>query len=320
MILLITKSLACSYAGVISVSDQVVDKDAVNQVIPINFGSSGDCNYLTYSVATSPDPAPGGASVTLIGSGPSLYVTQNGNVDSFAVAVSQRNSAGTPVVYTSFLINPYNEASFEEKSAFCLLNASSCTCSQTCTCSATDFCSSHLYLEPAAQTAFVYQIQDSPIAAEYDLNPFTMHEAQQDYGCPVDAYTLQIDYSAGGFTDSDAISDVSFNPTSLKVSVNVSDGAKASQTWTYRLIYNGVSYADFNPTGCYVQQPASFMTTPTPSLHLVANEVTQTVYTFESFLNSGGAACSALTYSMQGLETWMSWDTTSTSQPKLSVD
>lgn len=303
-----TQTYACTYSGAVTVSDQVVDQSAVNQVITVDFGTSGDCSSFSYSVATSPSPAPGGALVVLSGAGPSIEVTQNGNVDSFAVAVGHYQGSDV-VVYTSFLVHPYDSSMADFSTNFCTAYSSSCMCTASCTGTATDFCSSHLFLEPTLQTEFVYQIWDSPVPVDYALNPFTMHTAQHDYGCPVDLYTLEVDYNGGGFSDSLAVLGVTLDANTPKVTVSISDSAKASDLWTYRLVYNGAKYIDFNPSGCYIQLPTNFMATPTPSFNLVVNEVPPTLFTFESYANTGGAACSALTYGMQSLELWMAWDT-----------
>ena len=89
MIMLAATTSACTHSSVPTVADQIVALTASNEIITIpDFTTTGGCSILAYQVVTSPDPAPGGSIVILSGSGPSIEVTQNGNIDSFVVAVS----------------------------------------------------------------------------------------------------------------------------------------------------------------------------------------------------------------------------------------
>lgn len=193
-----------------------------------------------------------------------------------------------------------------------------------CTASIQDLCPSPRYLQPVTQTDFVYQIYDTPVTEIFQLLAFTEHFAQQDYGCTfVDTYTLQVDYGGSGFQDSASVTGVTFDAATLEVTLSISDGSKADFAWTYRLISNGSSFVDFSPTGCYVQL-ASFMVEPVASFILQASDLTTTVYTFESYTNTGGAACSQLSYELSGLtgnESWMQFSLPSpgTPNPSLSV-
>ena len=98
------------------------------------------------------------------------------------------------------------------------------------------------------------------------------------------------------------VAGVTFDPNTPKVTLNASDGTKANESWTYRLVYNSGPYMDFNPAGCYMELHASFMVAPVPSYDLVMNELTPTDYTFESYEYQGDPLlCGTVSYNLQGL-------------------
>ena len=99
------------------------------------------------------------------------------------------------------MVHPYDSAAADFTSVFCAANPGSCMCPPNSACAGEvlDFCTTHLFLNPVAQTEFIYYVYDSPVAVDYPLNAFDMPDNQPPYGCPVDLYTLEVDQSGSGF-------------------------------------------------------------------------------------------------------------------------
>ena len=143
---------ACIHSSVPSIADQIVAKTAVNQAVSIpDFVHTGCAGTSQYILRTSPDPAPGGAVVAFQASGPSIEISMNGNVDSFAVAISHENS-GEVYAYTAFIVHPYDSTATDFMSTFCSENSLSCMCPSNTSCSGSvlDFCSTLFFLQSVA--------------------------------------------------------------------------------------------------------------------------------------------------------------------------
>ena len=64
------------------------------------------CTSLSYQLKTSPPSLPGGAAVTFTGSEPSIFVTRDTNIDSFAVSITHEGASGEVYAYTAFMVHP----------------------------------------------------------------------------------------------------------------------------------------------------------------------------------------------------------------------
>ena len=77
------------------------------------------------------------------------------------------------------------------------------------------------------------------VPVDFILNAFTMRANQPDFGCPINAYTLEVEDPSvpGNFFDSTALAWLTLDTNTPKMTINLADPAYAT-TVTYRLTYN----------------------------------------------------------------------------------
>jgi hypothetical protein len=143
------------------------------------------------------------------------------------------------------------------------------------------------------------------VPVDYTLNAFIMRTGQPDFGCPIDAYTLEVEDPSvtGTYYDSTALSWLTLDSNTPKMTIDLADPTFAT-TVTYRLTYNTYDPQTFVVTSCYMIRPASFLTDPTQSFTLLVTDISAN-YVFEAYAYVDEAACGLVAYNMVGMESWM---------------
>ena len=144
-----------------------------------------------------------------------------------------------------------------------------------------------------------------------------MLASQPDYGCPKDAYTLEVKDPITNTFGTKTWLTLDVTTTPIKMTLALSDINYAAAI-DYRLTYNGGDSATFIINSCTQVTPSYFLD-PTLSLDLytIANQV---VYPFESYFSGPSLACDIyFSYDLTGLTSWMSWDP-SAPNSQLTVD
>ena len=150
--------------------DPIVSPTAVSHAVSVADFTTTDCPALVYCIKTSPPSPPGGASIAFT-TAPSFEVTQNNNIDSFAVSITHEGVSGTVYAYTAFIVHAHDpsDPTAADFVQFCTDNASACICPSNINCpgSILDFCVSDLRLDATPQTNLVYDIFNPPVPTIY---------------------------------------------------------------------------------------------------------------------------------------------------------
>lgn len=131
--------------------------------------TNSGCPALQYEVKTSPSGLSGGASVTFTGSEPSVFVTQDSNIDSFAVSITHESASGEVYAQTAFMVHPADpDPTSADYAAFCTTNPYACLCAAGTCPTITDFCGTDFHMDPAVQpSGFEYEILNPAVPATF---------------------------------------------------------------------------------------------------------------------------------------------------------